>query len=92
MPCKMIAPVFAEMSTEVLRSPFFFTILMSTKIQSTYADVLFLKVDVDEVPEVTEKFQVAAMPTFIFIKNNEVVDRFSGASVEKLRQTLISLI
>ena len=51
----------------------------------------FLKVDVDETPEIAEKYQVMAMPTFIFIRNGEVVSRFSGASVEKMRETILSL-
>jgi hypothetical protein len=28
------------------------------------------------------------MPTFVFLKGSDEVDRFSGASAEKLRQTL----
>eukprot|EP01041_Mallomonas_annulata_P006384 gene6384-12912_t len=75
MPCKMIAPVYEEMSGE-----------------EDFANVVFLKVDVDEIPAITEKYQVLAMPTFIFIKGGEVVERFSGASVEKLRETLLSLL
>lgn len=74
MPCKMIAPLYDELS-----------------VSSSYKNVMFLKVDVDENVEVTEKFQVASMPTFIFLKNGEVVDRFSGASVEKLKEVLDKL-
>ena len=56
------------------------------------ASCSFLKVDVDEVPEIAAKYQVMAMPTFLFIKNGEVVGRFSGASVEKLRETILGLL
>jgi thioredoxin 1 len=52
----------------------------------------FLKVDVDDTPEVAEKYQVASMPTFLFIKSGELKDRFSGASVEKLRETIQKLL
>ena len=48
--------------------------------------------DVDEAPDIAEKFGVMSMPTFIFVKDGEVVDRFSGASVEKLTQTLMAYI
>mmetsp|Transcript_3990 Transcript_3990/g.4073 ORF Transcript_3990/g.4073 Transcript_3990/m.4073 type:complete len:149 (+) Transcript_3990:78-524(+) len=75
MPCKMISPVFEEMSEE-----------------EEFADVVFLKVDVDEIPDITERYQVLAMPTFVFIKEGDIVERFSGASVEKLRETLLSLL
>jgi thioredoxin 1 len=74
MPCKMIAPLYDELS-----------------MSNSYNNVMFLKVDVDENVEVTEKFQVASMPTFIFLKNGQVVDRFSGASVEKLKEVLDKL-
>jgi thioredoxin 1 len=75
MPCKMIAPVYDDMSEE-----------------ECYEDVAFLKVDVDEAPAISERFKVMSMPTFIFLKNGKVVDRFSGASVEKLRETIAKLI
>jgi thioredoxin 1 len=53
-----------------------------------YKDIIFVKIDVDENPETSEKYQIMSMPTFLFIKNYEVVDRFSGASVEKLKETI----
>ena len=74
MPCKLIAPVFDEMS-----SP-----------DGEFANVIFVKIDVDEVPELAERFQVQAMPTFLFMRNSEEIDRFSGASVEKLKETIIA--
>ena len=74
MPCKMIAPMFEEMANP----------------SGEFGNVVFVKIDVDEVPDLAEKFQVQAMPTFLFMKDNKEVDRFSGASVEKLRQTLVT--
>ncbi|XP_066954092.1 thioredoxin-2 [Macrobrachium rosenbergii] len=51
-------------------------------------DVVFLKVDVDEVEEVAVTYQITCMPTFVFIKNKEKVDHFSGANEEKIREYL----
>lgn len=34
-------------------------------------EVVFLKVDVDENPDTAAKYNVSAMPTFIFIKGGE---------------------
>lgn len=73
MPCKLIAPVFDEMS-----SP-----------DGEFANIIFMKIDVDEVPSLAERFQVQAMPTFLFMKDSAEIDRFSGASVEKLKQTIM---
>ena len=36
------------------------------------------KVNADENPELTEKFEVASVPTFIFFKEGKEVERFSG--------------
>lgn len=74
MPCKLIAPVFEEMS-----SP-----------DGEFANIIFMKIDVDEVPSLAERFQVQAMPTFLFMKDSTEIDRFSGASVEKLKQTIMA--
>ncbi|KAM8881990.1 thioredoxin b [Synchiropus picturatus] len=65
-PCKMIAPVFKELS-------------------HLHTNVVFLKVDVDDVPDVTEEYNISAMPTFVFIKNKQKVHHFSGANVENLK-------
>lgn len=61
-------------------------------LSDEYRDVVFIKVDVDENPEVSQRYQVMAMPTFLFLKNGKVVDRFSGASVEKLKETIHALL
>ncbi|KAL7533687.1 hypothetical protein ACHAXR_005387 [Thalassiosira sp. AJA248-18] len=68
-PCKMIAPLFKEMSEE-----------MGSRAQ-------FIKVDVDDNPEAAQKYGVSAMPTFLFIKGGEVVDRLMGANSERLKET-----
>lgn len=69
-PCKMMAPVFQELS-------------------ETYGDnVVFLKVDVDENPETAAQYNVSAMPTFVFIKGGQVVERLMGANPSRLQELL----
>ncbi len=48
--------------------------------------------DVDAAADIAERFTVTAMPTFLFIRDGEVVQRFAGASVEKLSETINSLL
>ena len=60
-------------------------------ISKEYENVVCLKIDVDEVPDITERYQVMAMPTFLFLRGKKVVERFSGASIEKLRATIDQL-
>eukprot|EP00574_Skeletonema_japonicum_P005652 CAMPEP_0201729166 /NCGR_PEP_ID=MMETSP0593-20130828/18179_1 /ASSEMBLY_ACC=CAM_ASM_000672 /TAXON_ID=267983 /ORGANISM="Skeletonema japonicum, Strain CCMP2506" /LENGTH=159 /DNA_ID=CAMNT_0048221465 /DNA_START=71 /DNA_END=550 /DNA_ORIENTATION=+ len=48
----------------------------------------FIKVDVDVNPEAAQKFGVSAMPTFVFIKGGEVVDRLMGANAARLKELI----
>ena len=48
--------------------------------------VQFIKVDVDDNPDAAAKYGVSAMPTFVFVKGGEVVDRFMGANTDRLRE------
>ena len=51
-------------------------------------NVVFLKVDVDENPETAAKYSVSAMPTFLFLKAGEVVDRLMGANAPRLQELI----
>lgn len=48
------------------------------------------KVNVDESPKSTEKFQIMAVPTMLILVNGELKDRIEGANVTK--KELISKI
>ncbi|XP_039837652.1 thioredoxin H-type-like isoform X2 [Panicum virgatum] len=51
-------------------------------------NVVFLKVDVDEMKAIAEQFSVEAMPTFLFMKEGDVKDRVVGAIKDELAQKL----
>nr|XP_020480280.1 thioredoxin-like [Monopterus albus] len=70
-PCKLIAPVFVELSEK-----------------DENKNVVFLKVDVDEAEDVSSFCKISCMPTFHFYQNGERVAEFSGANVDKLKETL----
>lgn len=56
-----------------------------------FSNVIFLKVDVDENPETAARYEVSAMPTFLFIKRGEVVDKLMGANPAALKEMLNDL-
>ncbi|KAI8084549.1 thioredoxin TrxA [Halteromyces radiatus] len=60
------------------------------KLVEEYPDVIFAKVDVDEVADVAADVGVRAMPTFMFFKNGNKVDEVVGANlasiVNKIKQ------
>ncbi|KAL7294172.1 hypothetical protein TKK_0012195 [Trichogramma kaykai] len=54
-------------------------------------DVVFLKVNVDNLEAVAEEYDIHSMPTFVFIKNSQLVEKFSGANIKKLIETVNKL-
>ncbi|KAH6839448.1 thioredoxin-like protein [Chaetomium sp. MPI-CAGE-AT-0009] len=54
-PCKAIAPMYQKLATE----------------HAVENRLAFAKVDVDEAQEVAQKFEVSAMPTFLFLVDGE---------------------
>lgn len=56
-----------------------------------YTDVLFLKIDVDEVGEIAEQYNITSMPTFKFLKNENEIHSFSGADVNELKSQIEKL-
>jgi len=49
---------------------------------------IFVKVDVDEAGEIAERYEIQAMPTFLFFLNGVQVDKMTGANEAKLRETI----
>ncbi|SPO31062.1 related to TRX2 - thioredoxin II [Ustilago trichophora] len=54
------------------------------RLASQYTNTVFLKVDVDRVQAVAQRYSVRAMPTFLFLKNKSVVDTLQGADPNRL--------
>ncbi|KAJ1720444.1 glycerol ether metabolic process [Coemansia erecta] len=71
-PCKLISPAFeghAKAQKEALKAD-------STKTD----DIVFVTVDVDDLPEIAEQYKITAMPTFKFLVNGKEVDELIGAN------------
>jgi thioredoxin 1 len=76
-PCKMIAPIFEQLS------------ITNTKKGS----LAFAKVDVDEQREIAAKYRITAMPTFILVKDGEQVETVRGANppaIQNLVKTAVT--
>lgn len=61
------------------------------ELSTVETEVIFLKVDVDECEDIAECYKISSMPTFIFIKNGEPVESFSGANADKLKEMVDKL-
>ncbi|KAJ3297312.1 hypothetical protein HK104_000639 [Borealophlyctis nickersoniae] len=53
-----------------------------------YTSATFIKVDVDEVPDVAEQAGIRAMPTFLIYKDGKVVGEVVGADPRKLEDEI----
>ncbi|KAK5678128.1 mitochondrial thioredoxin [Elasticomyces elasticus] len=56
-PCKTISPIFVQLA----------------KKHGVEGTLAFAKVDVDEAKDVAQKYQISAMPTFMFFKDGKQV-------------------
>ncbi|CAJ1978724.1 unnamed protein product [Sphenostylis stenocarpa] len=66
----------------IAMNPFF------QELASTYQNVLFLNVDVDEVKEVACKLEIKAIPTFLLMNGGAPVDKTVGANPDELRKRI----
>ncbi|BEJ17870.1 hypothetical protein CspHIS471_0701380 [Cutaneotrichosporon sp. HIS471] len=58
------------------------------KLEAKYPTVKFVKVDIEEQPEVAMTEGIRAMPTFKAYKDGQVIDEFTGAVPAKLTALL----
>lgn len=49
-----------------------------------YEDVVFVKIDVDELKDVAQQYDVKAMPTLVLLKQEKEVARVVGAKKDEL--------
>jgi len=56
------------------------------ELSKEYNDVLFLKANVDKIEELSDKFFVSAMPTFVFLKDRAAISKMEGSNPSKLLQ------
>lgn len=61
------------------------------ELEQEYPDMSFNSIDVDLNSDLAEKYGVESMPTFVFLFNEKEVNRFSGASADKLKEAIKKL-
>lgn len=59
------------------------------ELSNQYADkAVVLKVNVDDNDELALDYNVTSMPTFVFIKNQQIIDIFVGGNPQKLTKNM----
>ncbi len=61
------------------------------ELSKKFPQIFFLKVDVDQLRDVAQEWDVEAMPTFIFIKDGKAVDKVVGAKKGDLEKKVAAL-
>lgn len=76
-PCKMLSPIIDELSND-----------------NPYSErVNIVKMNVDDNLETPVKFGIRGIPTLLFMKNGEVVDRMTGLrSKEEIQEKINSIL
>jgi thioredoxin 1 len=61
------------------------------RLSNQYNNIVFLKVNMGESPNIADEYDVAAMPTFIFLNNGNYMNSTVGADIDSLTYNLIRL-
>lgn len=59
------------------------------KFSENYKDVTFYKVDVDKFSDLSVEFGISAMPTFVTLKEGEVLSKTIGANPNAVNNMLV---
>ncbi|KAE8445017.1 hypothetical protein EG329_014023 [Mollisiaceae sp. DMI_Dod_QoI] len=74
-PCKAIAPLYEQLSTQLSRQN----------------HITFVKVNVDNQKEIATKYGITAMPTFMIFKQGKTEEKIQGADPRKLQVAIQKL-
>lgn len=55
-------------------------------------NVKVYKVDIEEISSAPSSYNITMMPTFVFFRGGQAVERVVGADINKLRRTLLDLL
>eukprot|EP01135_Chromosphaera_perkinsii_P012421 Nk52_evm32s2657 gene=Nk52_evmTU32s2657 len=61
------------------------------ELSRKHDNVQFMKIEAEEFEDLSEKYEISAVPTFIFIKNNKAIERLNGANAPALSTTVARL-
>lgn len=62
------------------------------KFSDDFPNAHFIKLDVDDVPEVAQELGIRAMPTFLIFKNEEKIQEIVGANPKALLAAIESAV
>jgi len=64
--------------------------LLEELAEASVGRVTLMKVNVDENPGLAARYNVRSIPTILFVKNGQVVDRVVGAAPKAVLQAIVT--
>ncbi|ORY85711.1 thioredoxin-like protein [Protomyces lactucae-debilis] len=58
------------------------------EFEKEFTNASFIKVDVDDLCDVAAEYSIRNMPTFLLIKNSEILETVVGANPQKLKEAI----
>ncbi|KAF9177436.1 Glutaredoxin 3 [Haplosporangium sp. Z 767] len=52
------------------------------------SNIKFIKIEAEKFPDISEEYEIAAVPSFVVVKEGKVVDRVEGANAPELSKTI----
>ncbi|KAG8647896.1 thioredoxin H9 [Manihot esculenta] len=62
------------------------------ELSEKYPSLMFVVVDVDELPEFSSSWDIKATPTFFFLRDGQEIDKLVGANKPELQKKITSLL
>lgn len=62
--------------------------MLENRFSDEFTGAHFVKIDVDEVPDVAQELGIRAMPTFVVFKNGEKIQEVVGANPKALEAAI----
>ncbi|CAH8556356.1 unnamed protein product [Schistosoma turkestanicum] len=61
------------------------------ELSTKYPNMKFVKIDVDKLGDLAQRYNIRSLPTFIFLRGTEQIDRITGGAAQKLRDKIHEL-
>ncbi|PUZ58222.1 hypothetical protein GQ55_5G492000 [Panicum hallii var. hallii] len=61
------------------------------EMSQTYPQLMFLTIDADDLMELSDSWDIRAIPTFFFLKNGQQVDKLVGANKAELQKKVAAV-
>ncbi|XP_021689303.2 thioredoxin H-type isoform X1 [Hevea brasiliensis] len=62
------------------------------ELSEKYPSLMFLLVDVDELPEFSSSWDIKATPTFFFLRDGKQLDKLVGANKPELQKKITAIV